>query len=207
MGCKKNYTSVLASIYALVCLVSSQSYGEDSATCEIEPSRGILGASAEFVGDVFEGTGEVAHDLFLGDKYGEDSELGSGDTIWDFAYLFGIAALANYRTLGNLFFMISYNKAVSDSSDLARDVIRGKVSQKKLDKRQKSLAKSENLYLPIWNSQEIKGISDAIIYTGLPWVTGFSIPRPPLETFYNVQSSDQYIGIKKNPEIESKDNK
>lgn len=205
--CKKFYTSVLASFYAaMVCLVSVSSYGADLAVCKVAPKQDILGSLGEFFGDFFEGRGETAHDLVLKNEYGENDELGSGDTIWDWAFLFGIAALANYRTLGNLFFMLTYNSALNDSSDLAQDVIRGKVSQKKLEKRQKKLAKSENLYFPIWNSREVNGIADALIHKGLPWITGFSIPRPPLETYYNVQSSDQYIGIKKKPAESEKEN-
>lgn len=205
-GCKKFYTHIIASIYFVaVCLFSVSLYAEDSAACKVEPNGGILGDTADFIGGVFEGTAEVAGGLFLGDEYSKDNKLGEGDTIFDWAYIFGIAALANYRTLGNLIFMLSYNSALNDSSDLAQDVIRGKVSQKKLDKRQKSLAKAEGLYLPIWNANEVKWILDSLIYKGLPAVTGFSIPKPPLETYYNVEGGDQYIGVMNNPAIKEND--
>ncbi|OGQ34432.1 MAG: hypothetical protein A3F16_05570 [Deltaproteobacteria bacterium RIFCSPHIGHO2_12_FULL_43_9] len=200
----QNKLSLGALFLVLLCAISFPLHGGEGteiATCEVAPNneRGILGDTVDFMGNVLGGTADVAGSLFLGDEFSKDAKLGEGDTVFDFAYIFMIAALANYRTLGNLIFMFSYNSALNDSSDIAKDVIHGKVSQKKLDQRQKSLAKAENTYLPLWNSQEVKSIADFLVYKGIPWLTDSSVPVPPLETYYNVDEGDQYIGVKRNP--------
>lgn len=183
----------------LAFFVASSSYGEDIATCEVEPSRDFFGDMGDFVAEVAHDTAEVAGSVFLGDKYAEDARLGYGDTIWDAAFIFGIAALANYRTIGNLAFAFTRYLYVNDISDKSERVVKGELSQSALDKPQKRVAAIDNKWIPFFNSSDVRNLGNWLIHKGFPWLTNYKVPNPPLETAYTVDGGTQRFGIIQRP--------